>query len=327
MSLRARPDTAKLPTTDLVIPHFPENRIPEVCPPLDYYTLVPKYASCALIVVDVEHETSEGERLHVQQAQPEMFLGSSGTKSEIHMDSLLTGFWISVYIGEKTFRTISFEDAVRELTVKSSDTGEEVPYFMETNRYMKTFVNETSGEFEDVQLEIWDPDLELFPELAKITIQEGTLGAGDWIYLPPATLHGVSNSRESWAVSVNSLYPAAIEMFVEVCSQSNFALLCLEFAAEVGECNLDLINTKEDLRNCLSESAFVQGVISEFESGRCEDKSLHEMSGFADYESWCQVICETLRNEPGDPEEGMEEYEERKERVNRICDLCSYRGL
>ena len=64
-----------------------------------------------------------------------------------------------------------------------------------------------------------------------------------------------------------------------------------------------------------------------FESGRCEDKSLHEMSGFADYESWCQVICETLRNEPGDPEEGMEEYEERKERVNRICDLCSYRGL
>ena len=82
---------------------------------------------------------------------------------------------------------------------------------MEKDRYTKTLVNETCGEFEDVQLEIWDPDLELFPELAKITIQEGTLGAGDWIYLPPATLHGVSNSRESWAVSVNSLYPAAIE--------------------------------------------------------------------------------------------------------------------
>ena len=114
----------------------------------------------------------------MQQAQPEMFLGSSGTKSEIHMDSLLTGFWMSVYIGEKTFRTISFEDAVRELTVKSSDTGEEVPYFMEKDRYMKTLVNETSGEFEDVQLEIWDPDLEPFPELAKITIQEGTWAPG-----------------------------------------------------------------------------------------------------------------------------------------------------
>ncbi len=52
-----------------------------------------------------------GGKYRIQQAQPEVFIGPRGTKSEMHMDSMLIPFWMSVYAGKKKFRTISFEDS------------------------------------------------------------------------------------------------------------------------------------------------------------------------------------------------------------------------
>ena len=59
-----------------------------------------------------------------------------------------------------------------------------------SDRFEKTYYNEEKGARETKQLEIFDPDLEVFPELTKVTVWEGTLNPGDWIYLPSATLHG-----------------------------------------------------------------------------------------------------------------------------------------
>ncbi len=65
--------------------------IPEICPRLEFFTPVPKYVSVALYPID---HFAEGHR--IQQGQPEMFIGPAGTKTELHMDSMLIPFWMSV---------------------------------------------------------------------------------------------------------------------------------------------------------------------------------------------------------------------------------------
>ncbi|QDZ24802.1 hypothetical protein A3770_14p73200 [Chloropicon primus] len=182
-----------------------------VCPQLDSHVLVPRYVSGALYGADEYSHGPGGEIQRPVLAQPEVFIGPKDSLTEMHMDNFLSPFWMTVYIGKKIFRAVSYEDSSIHM-----------PYFRKDIRFQKTVKNENNVT-EVKQLEIWNPDLETFPELGKVKLLEGPVNAGDWIYLPPATLHGVYNSESSWAVSQNSLYPAVRDRFIDVCVTEDVA--------------------------------------------------------------------------------------------------------
>ncbi|UPR03992.1 JmjC domain-containing protein [Chloropicon primus] len=158
-----------------------------VCPQLDSHVLVPRYVSGALYGADEYSHGPGGEIQRPVLAQPEVFIGPKDSLTEMHMDNFLSPFWMTVYIGKKIFRAVSYEDSSIHM-----------PYFRKDIRFQKTVKNENNVT-EVKQLEIWNPDLETFPELGKVKLLEGPVNAGDWIYLPPGTLHGVYNSESSWA--------------------------------------------------------------------------------------------------------------------------------
>ena len=93
-------------------------------------------------------------------------------------------------------------------------------------RWEKEAYSEITGQKEKRPLEIWNPDLKTFPELAKVTIWEGTANAGDWLYLPPATLHGVYNPEPFWALTSMDIYPPLFDKFIDVCVDTNFMGKC-----------------------------------------------------------------------------------------------------
>ena len=53
----------------------------------------------------------DGEFLRELRGQPEVFIGPKNSLTELHMDSGYTPFWMSVYIGKKIFRTITYEES------------------------------------------------------------------------------------------------------------------------------------------------------------------------------------------------------------------------
>ena len=261
-----------------------------------------------------------------------MFIGRKGTKTEMHMDSMLVPFWMSVYIGTKVFRTITFEESRKHLY-----------YWKEDVRFRKKFSN-TKGEVEIKELEIWDPDLEHFPELNKVTVYEGAVNAGDFIYLPPATLHGVYNLDETWGVSINSLYPPIVEKFLDVCESSSFTNQCFEFGkAFCGAMNkaerkdlgiptkaIAKLNSTEKvsaMRSCLKNSAYGKEVIESYEAKGSVDKKIHEVAAYESYSSWCKASCKLL----GEYSEGWKDEDWtpevrqlQEDRLKYVCSQCDF---
>ena len=65
--------------------------LPQVCPKLDLYTPVPKYVSLSVYPIDHDHnEQANGKRNQI--IMPVMFIGNKGTKTEMHVDTMLGPF-------------------------------------------------------------------------------------------------------------------------------------------------------------------------------------------------------------------------------------------
>ena len=63
----------------------------QVCPKLDLYTPVPKYVSLSVYPIDHDHnEQTNGKRNQI--IMPVMFIGNKGTKTEMHVDTMLGPF-------------------------------------------------------------------------------------------------------------------------------------------------------------------------------------------------------------------------------------------
>ncbi|WZN64333.1 JmjC domain-containing protein [Chloropicon roscoffensis] len=184
----------------------------QVCPKLDLYTPVPKYVSLSVYPIDLDHnKQTNGKRNQI--GQPDMFIGNKGTKTEMHLDDMLGPFWMSVYLGSKTFRVVTYWDAVRHFDMyKKKGRGNRlIDQNARSQRWERSRYDDSTGKFEKRRMEIWNPDLDWFPELDNVTVWEGTVNAGDWIYLPSASLHGVRNDDASWGVTINALYPATVD--------------------------------------------------------------------------------------------------------------------
>ena len=278
--------------------------LPQICPKLELFTPIPKYVSLSVYPYDPEHyEETQGKRNQIQS--PEIFIGRKNTKTEIHMDSQLGPFWMSMYIGSKTFRVITYWEAEEHLDLKNKKkkNGENrmVDQSRASQRWERKVRDSSTGEYVSKSMEIWTPDLEAFPELAKVTVYEGTVKAGDWIYLPSASLHGVRNDEASFGVSVNALYPAMVDNQVDICADSGFKLGCFIFSlysdCPFEETGLDPSRiTEEGLRECLHASKMLKDLKKEFDEGRARDMHLHEIAGYDDYESWCKGQCSLYKN-------------------------------
>ncbi|UPR00823.1 JmjC domain-containing protein [Chloropicon primus] len=259
--------------------------MPEFCPSLEFYAPIPRYVALALSPMDgllVNHdENCEASAVGCEKAvligQPETFIGRPGTMTELHMDAWLVPFWMSVYIGRKTFRTIRYEDSRTHLN-----------YYRKFARAEKRVYDNSTGTYVTKQLEIFNPDLEVFPELENVKVYEGTVNAGDWIYLPPATLHAVYNDEMSWALSANSLYPALLDSFVDTCVDAGFAANCATMVKERTQCQGE-IETPQDLRSCLVDHPYFRKLMSRYENGESRDMLLHETHDFPDFSSWCNA--------------------------------------
>ena len=147
-------------------------------------------------------------------------------------------------------------------------------------------------------MEIWNPNLDIFPEVGEVTIYEGKVNAGDWIYLPSAAFHGVRNDDLSWGITINALYPAMMNKQVDVCADSGYRLGCDKYYQYSG-CPSFLTKSsllkKWALKQCYRQSALMQGLKREFDESRARDMFLHEISGFENYQSWWQGQCELYR--------------------------------
>lgn len=268
--------------------------LPTVCPRLELFTPVSKYFSNSLQTVsDLElYERSNGtKKLFV--GQPEIFLGAANTQTEIHMDNIFSPFWMKVYTGSKTFRLISYEDGVKHLNLGDKRKNFMMSQNPQGDRYRKTFFSRSKRRWETRLLEIWNPDFEAFPELERVPVLEGTINAGDVLFLPSSTLHGVHNKEDSFGSSINAFYPGTAERFAKICAESDFALSC-EGAASLPGCEVDAedIQTQEQLRHCLLETPYAKEVERVHRQGKARDMFLHEMAGFQDYMGWCEAICD-----------------------------------
>ena len=260
--------------------------LPQICPRLELFAPVPKYVSLSVFPIDeVQYEQTKKRN---QILMPVMFIGNKGTKTEMHVDMMLGPFWMSVYSGSKTFRVVTYWDARRRWDLfNKRGKGN---HLLDHTRW------ERGGEI----MEIWNPNLDIFPEVGEVTIYEGKVNAGDWIYLPSAAFHGVRNDDLSWGITINALYPATMNKQVDVCADSGYRLSCDGYYV-FSDCPMESYLTtsswlkKWALKQCYRQSALVQGLKREFDESRARDMFLHEISGFENYQSWCQAQCELYR--------------------------------
>ena len=276
--------------------YFPggDQGIPLLCPTLELLAPIPNYVSFGLAeesavafynCKQLLNKTGTGEPgdcfRPLVASQPELFVGPGGTKTEMHMDNNPNAFWMSVYFGKKMFRTISYEDSIKHM-----------PYYKEKGAIRME--RRKGGQIRKQQLEIWNPDLETFPELKKVTVWEGTVSAGDWIYLPPATLHGVYNPEPFWGLTSMEIYPAAFDTLVDVCVDTDYMGRCKEVLLEAGEsqCNPEHFSNREDLKGCLKNAPYAHFIQEEYKEHKDGDRYVHERAGYESFQPWCEAICE-----------------------------------
>eukprot|EP00212_Chloropicon_laureae_P002285 CAMPEP_0197489382 /NCGR_PEP_ID=MMETSP1311-20131121/4176_1 /TAXON_ID=464262 /ORGANISM="Genus nov. species nov., Strain RCC856" /LENGTH=483 /DNA_ID=CAMNT_0043033683 /DNA_START=116 /DNA_END=1567 /DNA_ORIENTATION=- len=257
--------------------------MPQLCPALQWEVLIPRHASIDL--------PTAGSRRNL--GQPTLFMGPTGSRSELHMDMYLLPFWLSVYFGQKSFRVILFEDSAAHFE------GD----FMRTGRHRKVVTDAATGEERVVSLEIWDPDVEIFPELANVRIYEGEVNAGDVIYVPSGALHGILNTEQSFGATSNALFAPLPSHYTEVCVKANFANGCKD-ALDLtyrGECESERLDpldlgTASDFAKCAinSKTAEEFGRDAYTANAGFHDKYLYEAHGFGSYAEWCQATCANI---------------------------------
>ena len=270
--------------------------IPLLCPTLELLAPIPNYLSFGLADEPAEtfgkwherlNETGDGELdtyRPLMATEPAIYVGPGDTKTEIHMDSFPGTFWMAVYFGKKMFRTISYEDSIKHM-----------PYFTTSSaaRFQKWGRNTETGKITKKFLEIWNPDLETFPELKKVTIWEGTVSAGDWIYVPPATLHGVYNPEPFWALEAGDILPPLFNKYVDACVETNLMGRCREslVAIGLGKCDPYHIKERGKLKKCLRDSLYVDHVQKQYDEDQATDRFVHQHAGYDGFQPWCEAIC------------------------------------
>ena len=247
-------------------------QLPEVCMALENLISVNKYVAFA-----ITQAVNPFEDWFLEQ--PEIFLGPKGTRSEIHIDKPNYPFWMNVYIGSKTFRTIDFHEAFQHW-------GQELRY----PRFMRK-VKGWFGFTQERALDIWDPDLKVFPELADMTVYEGTVNAGDFIYLPPAMMHAVYNKENSFGLSENALPLPHIDLWMASCLKRGlYVPRFFDHAGCIREENFTeahQANLQQHYKSCKDSGPAVLQRKRELASMPFEDRSMHDIYGLKSSDEFC----------------------------------------
>lgn len=134
---------------------------------------------------------------------PSLFLGASGSRTGLHRDGDGSRFWMVVLSGTKRFRLIDPLTARRLRAAKPTACDR-------SERDSLQAASPARVPDPELVLELcpgWDLDLFAPPGaedvLAGETLWEGTVGAGDLIFIPERWAHQVINESPSIAVSYN----------------------------------------------------------------------------------------------------------------------------
>ena len=188
-----------------------------------------------------------------------------------------------------------------------------------------------AGNKVEKSLEIWDPDLDVFPELSQVRIFEGEVEAGDMIYVPSGALHGVLNTEMSFGATANALFSPVTNHYTEVCTKSNFANMCDECleATWRKECDIDALdgnNPKsiEDFTECALQSKTNSRHYDSYMTNTgFRDSYLYETHLQKTYEGWCNGNCAQILLELDDTADHvMKEYREKLSKHTGQSDFC-----
>ena len=281
-----------------------------LCPALEPFIPTSQYVSAGLFPTEPNPQVSDNGKL-ILRDQPEVFLGGKNSKTEIHVDMVPSPFWMAVYFGHKRFRTIHYDEAKVHL-----------PYFRKKDgpiRLKRKGLDRETGKVVSKHLEIFDPDLETFPELEKVTVWEGDIKAGDWLYIPTAAMHGAQNQEDTLGVSTNSVPPPVIQRYMNVCADTEAFLEGCKHVFTVPFDEIGYDNDKagmDEMLRVLTESQFVRSFMKEYDEGKSREKFVHEMSGFGSVDVWCRYFCEEFTREE-------KRGKMKSQKVEYVCGQCA----
>ena len=267
--------------------------LPIFCPALNDVMPVPHIGTRDLpLSVAAGEEAGAGSNYN--PGQPSLFAGPANTISDLHMDNGFLPLWLSVYLGSKTMRVITWEDSLPHWKWSGGgedDSGEKEgspsSAFNPAESRRKTRPDGTTA-----WLRIWDDDdavVRDFPELARMRVFEGTGHAGDLIYLPVGAWHAVRNDEASFASSINFMPPALAGEYLTVASQASFGYDAIDYIRDYfGACLASVSHplnetTVADLFACVvSDEAGYVSMMNEYRHGKpiVDDEPLHAFFGF-----------------------------------------------
>ena len=126
-----------------------------------------------------------------QDSWPSLFIAPAGLRSELHIDTFGSNFWMALFRGRK--RWVFFRKE-------------------ETHLLYPTYVHGLDPVF---QVDLKNPDLKAHPLLALAQPIECVLEAGELIFVPNGCAHWVENIETSVAVSGNFVDESNIDAALE----------------------------------------------------------------------------------------------------------------
>jgi hypothetical protein len=111
-----------------------------------------------------------------QHTWPSLFIGANGTRSDMHVDSGGTNFWLYLLSGKKEWRFFSQDDTANLYQIPG------------TSKFA---------------VDAFEPDMDLHPLVARARMYTTTQLPGDLVFIPGGCPHAVRNHDHIHGISMN----------------------------------------------------------------------------------------------------------------------------
>ena len=261
------------------------------------------------VTFDLQHEIPYLDMYHLY---PVFYAGAAGTHTGLHFDGGYMPFWMNVYMGSKRFRGVEFNE-VMSLIPKLSKSDHPV---------RKT----KAGKGDVKRMSLFYPDYDIFPELSDMTIYEGSVNAGDFLFMPSGMMHEVHNDQHSLGITANSLSDHHLKYFYHVLDTKKAKQGMKDFQTYSG---CAPIHSEEDFVECVQYSLVWNGHIRRRNKHKLEDLFMHELFGFESSDDFCfnqQYLIELENSEYLTSPKG-EWLRYRQEHSYEVCQVDKYANL
>lgn len=159
--------------------------IPSYCPSLLQHITIPKYFAADFY----QRLSSRAAVASITDGHPSIFIGHKYSRSNLHIDTLGTNFFMSLMQGKKHWR-----------------------FFNKADRFL-LYENRLTRSFE---VDAFHPDPHRFPLVSRVKRgYECVLEAGETLFVPAGSPHQVQNTEPSIGVSMNYVDATNLEYALE----------------------------------------------------------------------------------------------------------------